>query len=81
MVLRQPQVPLQQTITHGEENPNSFHLSSIKNLVLIKLVSTPAASFTWEGEQLYERPNSNKFLVGKITFWVQQAREAPSHTG
>lgn len=57
--------------TQGKK-PNSFHHSSVKDLVLIKLVSTPAASFTWEGEQLCERSNKNKFLIGKVKVWVQQ---------
>lgn len=52
-------------LTQGKKKPCSFHHSAMKNLVLVKSVSTPAP-FTREGEQLCERPKENKFLVGKM---------------
>lgn len=66
--------------TQGK-GPAGFRHSSVKDSVLIQLVSTPAASFTWEGEQLCERSNQNKYLLGKIKVWVRQARETPSCKG
>lgn len=47
------------------KKPNSSHHSYVKDLVLIKPVSTPAASFAWEGGQLCKRSNEEQISSGE----------------
>ena len=43
--------PLCCRLLYTGKTPSGVHHSSVKDLVLVRAVCTPAASFTWEGEQ------------------------------